>query len=140
MPYVEGELGKKIDSMMWIYHNPDYVNKEYTKVIDKLVDAWNLLPDDKVNYSESFLIVKFILQVAIESKNYDVMRKWVDKVLVTDLERVDSGEREMWAGRVAYQLGENDKAFEYFKTAFKKSGGRAFHDDDKTYLDFYISY
>jgi hypothetical protein len=36
----------------------------------------------------------------------------------------DTGERELWAGNVAYEIGDLPKAREYFDVANKKSRGR----------------
>ena len=134
MAYVEGELGKQIEKLM-NESNEDWDNKEYNKSIEKLVQAWDLLPDDKYSYDESYLIVWGILDISIMIKDIDTMNKWVDKIFYADPERVDSGEREMWAGKVAFETGEMEKAKEYFLIAQKKSGGRCFRGQDRKYYN-----
>ena len=47
-------------------------------------------------------------------------------------------EREMWAGRVAYELGNMTEALEYFKIANIKSKGRCFWERDNKYKDFFM--
>ncbi|GGA28691.1 hypothetical protein [Psychrobacillus lasiicapitis] len=64
------------------------------------------------------------------------MKKWVDNIFVTDPARGDKGERELWAGKVAYELGDLAKAKEYLDTANKKSRGRDFGEEDEKYLKF----
>lgn len=65
------------------------------------------------------------------------MQKWVDKIFVSDPERGDTGERDLWAGKVADEIGDYHKAKEYFELAYKKSGGRCFGTKDGKYLRFY---
>jgi hypothetical protein len=100
--------------------------------------AWEELPDDKNKYDESYLIVVGILTTSLLIDDHDGLREWVDLIFSADPERIDSGEREMWAGRVAYELGELDKAKKHFKIADKKSRGRCFNlKNDGKYLRFY---
>lgn len=136
MAYVEGELGKRIKYLM-DESNQEYSIKNYDKVIDLLTEAWDMLPNGKNEYDESYLIVWEILSVAIELKKFEVMKQWVDKIFYADPERIDSGEREMWAGRVAYELGNKDKALDYFKIANQKSRGRCFLEGDEEYKKFF---
>lgn len=138
MAYVQGELGDKINKLM--KESDDvYRNGDYELSIKLLEDAWDLLPDGKNEYDESFLIVWNILDTAIYIKDEKVMKKWVDKIFTADPERRDAGEREMWAGRVEYECNNLDKAMNYFEIANKKSGGRCFLQKDKKYKEFYIS-
>ena len=138
MGYVEGELGKKIQKLMDESNNR-YDEGQFRNAIDLLIEAWDILPGDKYEFDESYLIVWGILDIAILIKDIDVMNKWVDKIFHSDPSRGDTGEREMWAGRVAYESGELDKAKEYFKIANKKSCGRCFGDEDKKYKSFFIT-
>lgn len=135
MAYVEGELGQKIKSLM-DEGNEQYNKGEYEYSIQLLIDAWNELPDEKYPYDESFLILWGILNTAIVIKNTEIMNQWVDKIFFADPERGDTGEREMWAGRVAYESNQMEKALEYFKIAYDKSGGRCFGTKDIKYLNF----
>lgn len=132
MAYVEGELGEKIQELM-DESNVQYDKGEYRKSIDLLIDAWNELPNDKVQYDESFLIIWGILEISIQINEIDIMNQWVDKIFIADPGRGDTGEREMWAGRVAYESNNMDKAKEYLEIANKKSRGRCFGDNDTKY-------
>lgn len=69
--------------------------------------------------------------------DFDNSKKWSTILFNCDKERIDDGEREFVAGRVFYEAGEREKAFEYFKTAFKKSRGHSFDNEDPEYLEFY---
>lgn len=69
------------------------IRGEYKKSIDLLIEAWNKLSNDKVQYDESFLIVWGILEISIQINEIDIMNQWVDKIFIADPERGDTGER-----------------------------------------------
>lgn len=138
MAYVEGALGEKIQELME-ESNKQYGMRNYERSIQLLIDAWNELPDEKYPYDESFLIIWGILDTAILIKDVGIMNTWVDKIFYADPERRDSGEREMWAGRVAFESDDKDKALEYFNIANKKSRGRCFLTKDEKYKKFLLS-
>ena len=56
MAYVNGKLGETIQELM-DESNIEYDNGDYIKSIDLLIEAWDKLPDDKVQYDESYLII-----------------------------------------------------------------------------------
>ncbi|WP_343338343.1 hypothetical protein TPELB_04850 [Terrisporobacter petrolearius] len=97
----------------------EFENKNYENTIQLLIEAWDKIPNNKYEHLESYSIVANIFYAA--------------------LDRFDSGDRELWAGRVAYEIGEKDKALEYFRVSVKKSEGRCFYDDeDLKYKQFFI--
>ncbi|MCS6592849.1 hypothetical protein [Bacillus cereus] len=135
MAYVAGENGVYIQELM------DKSNEEFDKgnldeSVFLLEQAWKELPDDKVIYDESFLMIWGILDISIVLNDVERMKKWVDKIFVADPERGDTGERELWAGKVAYEVGDFSKAREYLEIANKKSKGRCFSAEDGKYLKF----
>lgn len=78
------------------------------------------------------------MDIAILIGSVDIMNQWVDKIFYADPGRGDTGEREMWAGRVAYESDEKGKAMEYFRIANNKSRGRCFGNKDQKYKEFFI--
>ena len=95
MAYVQGSLGEKISKTM-----DDaaalFKQGDYQQSIDMFARAWDLLPDSKYSYDESYLIVWRILIVALKANDTAVMRRWVKHIFLADPERADCGEREMW--------------------------------------------
>jgi hypothetical protein len=133
MAYVDGDKGQYIKELMETSDEEwRKGNKEYS--ISLLEKAWDELPEDKYVYDESFLIIWYILMSAIEINDIITMNKWVDEIFLCDLERGDTGEREYWAGKVAYANENFVKAKEYFLIANKKSKGRCFDEKDKKYI------
>jgi tetratricopeptide (TPR) repeat protein len=136
MAYVEGEKGLFIQELM-DKSNDEFDKGNFERSVCLLEQAWEELPNVKVTYDESFLIVWGILGISIMLKDSERMKEWVDKIFVADPERGDNGERDLWAGKVAYELGDLSKAREYFEVANKKSRGRCFGTKDGKYLKFY---
>jgi len=135
MPKLQGDLEIKFEEIIE-KASEEYQNKNYAKAIGLLTGAWNMLPNGKYEYDESFTVVWYVLQTALEKGDIEAMNQWVDKVFIADPGRGDTGEREMWAGRVAYKSDEKEKALNYFKIAHKKSKGRAYGSKDKVYKAF----
>lgn len=135
MAYVAGEKGAHIKGLM-DKSNEEFDQGDLEASVSLLEEAWNELPGDKVNYNESFLIIWGILDVSIILNDTNRMKKWVDKIFDASPSRGDTGERELWAGKVSYELGDFTTAKEYFKSANHKSGGRCFSPEDIKYLKF----
>lgn len=138
MACVEGDLGKKINELME-KSNEKYDEGNYKQSIELLKTAWDFIPEDKNKYDESSLIVWGILDIAILVNDIETMNSWVEKIFKADPERGDFGEREMWAGKVAFESGNKEKAMHYFDVANKKSRGRCFSSEgDFKYKEFFI--
>lgn len=113
-----------------------FKKEDYIGAIHILEKAWDILPGNKIYEKESFIIVSYILEAAIRLKNKEVMKIWVDKIAEANPARPDCGEREMWIGKVNYELGKFDEAKKYFSVANQKSGGRSFTSRDMVYKQF----
>ncbi|MEW4284601.1 hypothetical protein [Priestia koreensis] len=135
MAYVTGEKGVYIQGLM-DKSNEEFDKRNLEESVFLLEQAWGELPDDKVTCDESFLIIWGILDISILLNDVERMKKWVDKIFVADPERGDTGERELWAGKVAYEVGDFSKAREYLEIANEKSSGRCFSAEDGKYLKF----
>lgn len=135
MSYVIGEKGKVIKSLI-DKSNIQFDEEEFYLSIKSLEIAWDELPEPKEVYSESYHIVWGILLTAIKIKDIDKANEWVDKIFICNTKRLDTGERELWAGKVAYETGELEKAKKYLEIANNKSRGRCFGNKDGKYLRF----
>jgi tetratricopeptide (TPR) repeat protein len=135
MAYVPGEKGKYIQELM-DRSNAEWDKSDFEKSVSLLEQAWVELPEPKEIYDESFLIIWGILDIAIQIEDLDRMKKWVEFIFVTDPERGDFGERDLWAGKVAYETGDLEKAKSYLVLANQKSRGRCFGNKDGKYLRF----
>ena len=117
-----------------------YDSGDYAESISKLVEAWNILPEDKYQYKESYHIIQRILSTAIMSKDYETMMQYLPHIFKASPGRPDYGGREFWAGRVYYEMGDMEKSYQFFQVAYKKSNRKCFDFEDEKYLKFFLTY
>jgi hypothetical protein len=135
---MEKEIKLRIDEYLRIT-NDFFACQNYVKVRETLVEAWEFLPDSKIEFDESYHIAKYIIDMSLRLGELQVAKKWADILMKCNLNRYDSGEREFIKGRVLYELGEFPQAKEYFIVGNKKSKGRCFIDYDSKYKLFALS-
>ena len=87
-----------------------------------LLEAWELLPLPKEQWEVSFTLAYYLINGYIKMNTPLKAKKWAE--IIFDPERKSHGERELYAGIVAYELGDFEKAREYFDIVQKDSGGR----------------
>jgi hypothetical protein len=134
------ELPTKIQEQIDIYDEQievTFSKKEYRKIIDIELKKWDILPDKKETWDESFHIAKSLVDEYLRINNISSAKEWSEILFNCDLERIDDGEREFVAGRANFESKEFSIASKYFKIADEKSEGYAFEDEDPKYLDFH---
>ena len=114
-----------------------YDSKEYEESIMKLIEAWDLLPEDKYRFKESYHVIQRILSTAIVIKDYETMMKYLPHIFYASPNRPDYGGREFWAGKVYFEMGDKEESYRYFKIAFSKSKGKCFDFEDEKYKLFF---
>jgi tetratricopeptide (TPR) repeat protein len=117
--------------------NEEYDKGNYNRSLNLLIEAWARLPEPKGVYDESFHIVLYLSETYLFINQPVKAREWSDKIFDCDLERVDSGQRDFLAGKVAYELGDLEKAKQSFTIANQKSKGRCFSGQDMKYIKFF---
>lgn len=132
---LDSELSKLIKSLI-NRSNEEYDQGKYLESIEILEDAWYRLPEPKGGYSESYYIASDISEIYLKLKKLKEAKKWSDELFKCALHRIDSGEREFLAGKVAFESSEFDTAKQYFTIANEKSEGRCFEDEPKKYIQF----
>jgi hypothetical protein len=90
-----------------------YKLKDYEGALSHFFRTWEILPEPKEVYDESYHIVKYIFIIAMAAKNCLTASEWIPKIYNCDKERIDSGEREYLHGQLAYSLNEMNKAKRY---------------------------
>ncbi len=93
---MKSQVEKLIDEAMSNFNPNDIDN-----TISILKEAWELLPDPKTDWSDSFLISKYITHVYFNSKDFDNALKWARTFNESDPGR-DFGESEFILGKVLY--------------------------------------
>ena len=111
-----------------------YTNGDAEGAINTITKAWDLLPDPKTIRDESFMIVELMVDLFIKTEDFTKANQWIDLIFICDLERIDGGDREFIAGKLAYEQGNLGKAKEMFFVANLKSKGRIFGSKDPKYI------
>jgi tetratricopeptide (TPR) repeat protein len=117
--------------------NMEFDQKNYIKSVDLLQKAWDLIPNPKGRYSESYDIALYSSETYLFMNDIIKAKEWADQIFDCALHRIDSGEREFLSGKIAFEAGELDKAYQFFAVANQKSSGRCFIDEDAKYLKFF---
>lgn len=121
--------------------NEQINNRNYYDSIVLLEEAWDIIPDPKGIYcEESYHLVKDIISTCFMVNDLTKAKEWADKIFLTGFARIDSGNKEFIAGKVAFELDDLETAKEFFNIANNKSEGRCFGNPKNTkYLKFFKS-
>jgi tetratricopeptide (TPR) repeat protein len=140
---IQSKIDDLIDGAWDIFQN-DGNDEKYLKTLKK---AWELYPEPKEKWSESYNTAKYIFEGYMDIKNFDEAKKWLEKMQkVNDAYRAwdeNSGydaELEFETGKYYYETGNLEEAYKMFREAVRKSGKnhyRYFGDEDTKYLEFY---
>jgi len=118
--------------------NEQFNNGNYNDSIVLLEEAWDIIPNPKGIYcEESYHLVKDIISTCFMVNDLKKAKEWADKIFLTGFARIDSGDKEFIAGKVAFELDDLETAKEFFSIANTKSEGRCFVNPKNTkYLKF----
>jgi hypothetical protein len=136
MPELSSPLNEQVEvlrAQSSVLNREDKQNER----IPILLEAWELLPEPKGNWDESYHIANYLIDAHIKIRQLKDAQYWAKTLFTCDLERPDHGQRELFAGVVEFELGNLDEARKYFNIADKESKGRNFRKVDVKYLKFY---
>ena len=112
-----------------------FVERKFTGAIEQLSLAWGALPEKKESQKESYHIAKYLVIAFLKLKKYEEAQIWATKLQNCDLNRLDDGEREFYAGVVQFELKNYDRAKNLLEAANMKSDGNCFEGEDQKYLN-----
>lgn len=124
------EIEKKIFDILDDCDELEYENND-EGAITKIREGWELLPSPKIEQPMSYLVLERLFDLCIKYRKFELANKWISLIFVSDLIRVDDGDREFIAGKLAYEQGELDVAKELFIIANIKSEGDLFKGKEK---------
>jgi hypothetical protein len=138
MAKLENTLQQQIDGLI---ENAKQNNNSgnYKAALDNLIEAWDLLPLTKQDFSDSYSIIKYIIQLSLRNNDTLTAKQWVMKIYECAKHRIDDGEREYLHGRVEHASKNLNEAKTLFKIAFKKSEGRSPAPREKDFLKLITS-
>lgn len=111
-----------------------YRKEDPTSGLDVLLEAWDLMPDDRENYDEGYMLAKYILYTHYNAANKELINEWLPIFTLCEHTQRNSGESEYLSGRIAIELyNDVEQAKAHFAIANRKSSGRYFTGDGKKY-------
>jgi tetratricopeptide (TPR) repeat protein len=102
-----------------------------------LLEAWELLPEPKGHWKESYHLANYLIDAHIKIRQLKEAQHWAKILFTCNLERPDHGQRELFAGKVEFELGNFEEAKRFFTIADFESKGRNFRNVELKYLKFY---
>ena len=111
-----------------------FEKNDLARYAQKLEEAWDLLPEPKHSYDDSFDLAFTIAETYLELKDFPAMLRWAKTLQSCDPERDDDGDREFLLGRAFFENNAMNEAEQYLTIAMHKSGGRVFEGADEKYL------
>lgn len=126
MPGLESHLAEKVEHLKKLSVELARENNR-DEVSTILLKAWEILPEPKTEWSESYHIALYLIKNYLTLRQFEDAKKWSEILFNCDKQRIDSGEREFIAGKVFFELKEIDNAKKFFIIANEKSEGRFFN-------------
>jgi tetratricopeptide (TPR) repeat protein len=125
-------MSNEIDDLM--DESNSYNEKgDLPKSIELLIKAWDGLPEPKASNANSFFILKYIIETNLEIGKPEESEKWLKDFFESDLDRDDLGDRKYIEGKVAFDLGDMNRAKKAFIEANSLTKGRCFEPGDSQY-------
>jgi tetratricopeptide (TPR) repeat protein len=119
---------------IWLEAEVLFEKNDLARYAQKLEEAWDLLPQPKQSYDDSFDLAFTIAETYLELKDFPAMLRWAKTLQQCDPERDDDGDREFMLGRAFFENGAMTEAEQHMGIAMQKSGGRVFEGADEKYL------
>ncbi|MBQ0215619.1 hypothetical protein OSB94_20370 [Proteus vulgaris] len=119
--------------------NEFHVQKDYDRALKAYLNAWELIPEPKLEWEVSNWISSCIYSAYFDIGNYITAKEWGEIELITKPSDIDTAPY-INLGMVNYELEQYDISYNYFEHAYNIGKKRAFNERPKKYLDFYLSY
>lgn len=112
----------------------NFSNNNFEKAVELLLKSWDLFPDPKETYNESYHISHYLIICYLKIENYEKAFYWAEILQDCGPERRDNGERVFIKATVAFEKGDLDMAKKLFTKVYNQSGDFIFNGKDERYL------
>lgn len=114
-----------------------YNHAKPAEIMAVLQKAWDLLPNPKNQWDESYSIAHDFVLNHLEDENFDKAREWAETLLSCPVGDADPGEAELTYGMVCFEMGDFAEAMDFFADAHEKSGGEIWDAVDPKFEHFF---
>lgn len=139
MKELNGELNSTLEELVDESSN-QYESGNIAKAKDLLVEAFNKIPEPKVEYNESYNYCSYVLNFIIdEGLDAHEAEQWLNELVkIAETQQVWKGDIDFHKGKVYFELNKFEEAHKAFEVSVKEGKGfRYFEGEDPKYLDFY---
>ena len=117
-------------------------SKNYSAFEKLQSEKWDLIPEPKEKWEESYRIAKLMIIFYIKynvdfnkAEQWHAKLKWLDKI-----QNQHPGEEDFMHGKIKFHQGKKDEAYLLFHKAVVKSENHCFGDSDEEYRTFYYNF
>ena len=138
MAILDAERQSSIDSLR--EEANEYWDKNRKKYFSIIIEAWNLYPEPKINWNESYSMAREMFEAYLIEKNINEAKKWLDFMIAHENNlHLNEYEIDHNIGKFFYEKGDLEKAYESWDkiVRIKMVGYRYFEDEDPKYIKFY---
>lgn len=104
-----------------------------------MLKAWESIPEPKEQFDVSFVAAKCISGMYLRDGNFEEALKWAEILQACDMERPETGEREIMKAMVYFETGNLEESRRLFEIVNSRSEGRLWKSIDKKYFKFFKS-
>lgn len=133
------ETEREIEALL-VKHSELYEKGNIPDAGECLIKAYEIIPDKKEEYNESYNYCSYVLNYILEEHyKLNEAEEWLKKLhKIEKYQKCWSGDYAFFAGKTYFELKNFILAKKFFESCVKEGKGtRYFKDEDPKYLDFY---
>lgn len=135
MAVLDEKIQNQIDKFI------DLANEHYDDISQYeyyMFKAWNLYPEPKYQWNEMYHFSKQLFDAYLESGEFNKAKEWLNKMIEHNnhLHLFDD-DILFEMGKYHFEIGDYEKAYDYFQQLVKVSGMRYFQGEYPKYMQFY---
>jgi hypothetical protein len=137
MAILDKKTQDKIDNLR--FNSNQYFLKEREKYYEMKKEAWNLYPEPKNNWNESYSLAKDIFESYLFEEKKTETIEWLNIMIHSNNELHYFDDDCLFnIAKYKFRVKEYEESLKKFKEVVKEAGMRYFEDEDEIYIDFYL--
>jgi tetratricopeptide (TPR) repeat protein len=138
MAVLDKKIQDKIDELSNLSYQL-YESHDKEKSYKLMEDAWNLYPEPRENWNESYNTARYALDDLLKDAEIEKALIWYERMCkIHENLKLWEGSFEFYSGKYFFESKNYTKAYEFFKKAVAfRENLDYFNDEDPKYLAFY---
>lgn len=114
-----------------------FLQKRYYESFRKYEECLSIFPEPKGDYGDYSNVMEWMIENYLAINDYFNAKKWVEELGLVFKNQGILGDWDFLKGKVYFESGDFNTAWESFNNAYRKTGVDCFKEQDLKYLDFY---